>query len=68
MTDRSDEPQTDEPEADTADAEDTQTDCSESEPAVALDPLPEDVGETLFYEAGGSWWVVVIGPALLALT
>ncbi|QRY64743.1 DUF3093 domain-containing protein [Gordonia sp. PDNC005] len=43
-------------------------DAEAADPAGALDPLPEDVGETLFYEPGGSWWVVVIGPALLALT
>ncbi|GAC79171.1 hypothetical protein SAMN04488550_3766 [Gordonia malaquae] len=68
MTDSSDERQTDEPEVDTVEAEDTRPADAETEPAVALDPLPEDVGETLFYEPGGSWWVVVIGPALLALT
>ncbi|UEA57772.1 hypothetical protein LK459_14250 [Gordonia otitidis] len=27
-------------------------------------PAPEDRGETLFVEQGGSWWVVAIGPVL----
>ncbi|QUD81793.1 hypothetical protein J8M97_18800 [Gordonia polyisoprenivorans] len=28
-------------------------------------PIPEDRGEVLFYEPGGSWWVVAIGPVLI---
>ncbi|ALG85874.1 hypothetical protein [Gordonia phthalatica] len=28
--------------------------------------LPVDPGETLLYERGGSWWVVAIGPCLVA--
>lgn len=28
-------------------------------------PIPENRGEVLFYEPGGSWWVVAIGPILI---
>lgn len=42
------------------------------EPAEEVDQIDEveeieeiDPGETLFYEPGGSWWVVLIGPVLV---
>lgn len=49
-----------------ADAEEP-TDAEETEePADPANPIPapEDRGETLFVEQGGSWWVVAIGPVL----
>lgn len=46
--------------ADHADAEETE---EPAEPANPI-PAPEDRGETLFVEQGGSWWVVAIGPVL----
>nr|WP_245549784.1 DUF3093 domain-containing protein [Gordonia effusa] len=33
----------------------------------AADDTPVDAGETLFYESGGSWWVVLIGPVLVGV-
>ncbi len=38
------------------------------EPVADTEKHPVDEGETLFYEPGGSWLVVAIGPILLALT
>ncbi|AZG47992.1 DUF3093 domain-containing protein [Gordonia insulae] len=40
----------------------------EPEPEAGDDPEPVppvDEGEVLFYEPGGSWWVVAIGPVLI---
>lgn len=69
MTDRTDpdhtDPELDDPELDEIDAD---ADVDEPDDVVEPTPIPEDVGDTLFYEPGGSWWVVAIGPVLLALT
>ncbi|MGC5257492.1 DUF3093 domain-containing protein [Gordonia sp. DT218] len=61
---------TDEAVADDTVADDTVADVSD-EPAAddslaAPEPTePIDEGEVLFYEPGGSWWVVSIGPILI---
>src|SRR5690606_8340440 len=43
-------------------------DESPADDAAVGDEPVADEGETLFYEPGGSWWVVAIGPVMLALT
>ncbi len=43
--------------------EDDAADDAAASPAHPI-PAPEDRGETLFVEEGGSWWVVAIGPVL----
>ncbi|GAA4664219.1 DUF3093 domain-containing protein [Gordonia humi] len=42
----------------------------DDEPVPAVPPVPQAVerGETLFYEEGGSRWIILIGPVMLALT
>ena len=45
-----------------AEATDESTEAADS--AAARIPPPEERGETLFVEQGGSWWVVAIGPVL----
>ena len=37
-----------------------------SEDPVADEPAEIEEGEILFDEAGGSWWVVAIGPVMIA--
>ncbi|MCM3897047.1 MULTISPECIES: hypothetical protein [Gordonia] len=48
-------------EEDNAAEQDTDTDAAHRAHPI---PEPEDRGETLFVEEGGSWWVVAIGPVL----
>ncbi|MFW0788643.1 DUF3093 domain-containing protein [Gordonia sp. CPCC 205333] len=51
------------------DLEPTDLEPTELEP-TDLEPTedePADPGETLFYEPGGSWWVVLIGPILVGV-
>ncbi len=52
-----------------ADLDDVEEPADPEEPAEPEEtanpiPAPEDRGETLFVEQGGSWWVVAIGPVL----
>ncbi len=49
-------------------AESTPSDPDDVAPAGPDDdlPAPEDRGEVLFRESGGSWWVILIGPLLIA--
>ncbi|KNA89504.1 MULTISPECIES: hypothetical protein [Gordonia] len=47
----------------TADLADPEEPAEPEDPANPI-PAPEDRGETLFVEQGGSWWVVAIGPVL----
>lgn len=65
------------PPADTADADTSPADTSpaDTSPVDPETPVPEtpdpdetpvEPGEVLFYEPGGSWWVVSIGPVLVA--
>ncbi|MCF8611979.1 DUF3093 domain-containing protein [Gordonia sp. HY285] len=62
--------------ADRGDTDGTDTDgadtpeTEDSEVAAPAERAPEVVerGEELFYEEGGSKWVIVIGPVMLALT
>lgn len=53
------------PPADTPPAADTDTSPADPETPVP-DETPVEPGEVLFYEPGGSWWVVSIGPVLVA--
>ncbi|MEP9390672.1 DUF3093 domain-containing protein [Gordonia sp. VNQ95] len=66
--DRSQEP--DEPgdpdDADSPDDADTAEDTDSPEDAFIPTPIPDNPGEVLFYEPGGSWWVVAVGPVLIA--
>ncbi len=50
--------------AQSADAE-SADDESAADPDDEIPPEPVDEGELLFYEPGGSWWVVAIGPVLI---
>ncbi|AFA72116.1 hypothetical protein GPOL_c10540 [Gordonia polyisoprenivorans VH2] len=49
------------PEPATPESESAEPESAEPDPH----PIPEDRGEVLFYEPGGSWWVVAIGPVLI---
>ncbi|WP_424325849.1 DUF3093 domain-containing protein [Gordonia sp. (in: high G+C Gram-positive bacteria)] len=50
------------------DAASDEVDTEETPNEPADKPEPVDPGETLFYEPGGSWWVVAIGPVLIIAT
>ncbi|UZF57420.1 hypothetical protein LH935_05335 [Gordonia polyisoprenivorans] len=59
----------DAPVAATPESESAEPESAEPESAEPAEPdphpIPEDRGEVLFYEPGGSWWVVAIGPVLI---
>ncbi|WP_309249733.1 DUF3093 domain-containing protein [Gordonia mangrovi] len=59
-----DAPRGDVPDGDVA-AGDTPAEGASPAAAAPTDPSPVDEGELLFYEPGGSWWVVAIGPVLI---
>ncbi|MGZ8177033.1 DUF3093 domain-containing protein [Williamsia sp. SKLECPSW1] len=50
---------------DPADPDDLDGDTRPASPKAVLPP-PSERGDVLFRESGGSWWVVLLGPALIA--
>ena len=57
---------TGEPETDETD--ESESGKPETDAAAPAEPATVERGETLFYEQGGSRWVIAIGPVMLALT